>query len=169
LEQSVVHCQIHIHDHDVSHRRGDLPSAKDLSHSFGIGRLAFVEKEPQGVVHPAFSFLSRQMKNRQVVFDHAAGAMVREHVVGDPEPAGREHRITVAVLLERSGLADQPVDDVAVLDAMLASASESRQGVQLLGPVPDVECFGADVHIHLFTDQSAGQRIGVAADVNRAP
>jgi hypothetical protein len=58
---------------------------------------------------------------------------------------------------------------VAVLDAMLASASESRQGVELSGPVPDVESFGPDVNIHLFADQSAGQRVGVAADMDRAP
>lgn len=52
---------------------------------------------------------------------------------------------------------------------MLASASQSRQGVQLPGPVPDVERFGADVNVNLSADQSARQRIGVAADVDRAP
>jgi hypothetical protein len=52
---------------------------------------------------------------------------------------------------------------------MLASASESRKGVQLPGPVPDVERFGPDVNINPFADQSARQRIGVAADVDRAP
>jgi hypothetical protein len=109
------------------------------------------------------------VEDRQVVLDHAAGPPVLQDVVGHPEPAGREHRVTVAVLLERPGLADQPVDDVAVLDAMLSPAPESRQSVQLPGPVPDVEGFGTDVNIHLFADQAARQRIGVAADVDRAP
>jgi hypothetical protein len=58
---------------------------------------------------------------------------------------------------------------MAVLDAMLTSASESRQRVQLPGTVPDVKGFGTYVNINLFADQSAGQRIGVAADVDRAP
>ena len=143
--------------------------AEGFSHGFGIGRLALVEQEPQRLVNTAFSLPRRQEKDRQIVLDHAAGPQVQEHVVGHPEPASREHRIAVAVLLERSRLADQPVDDVAVLDAMLASASESRQAVQLSGTVPDVDGLGTDVNINLFTDQSTRQRIGVAADMDRTP
>jgi hypothetical protein len=52
---------------------------------------------------------------------------------------------------------------------MLAPASKSRQGVDLSGPMPDVEGFGPDMNIHLFTDQTTGQRVGVAADMDRAP
>jgi hypothetical protein len=169
FEKSVVHRQIHIHDHDVGHRRGSLTPAEGLGHGVGVGRPALVEQEPQRLVHAAFSFLRGQVEDRQVILDHAAGPPVLQQVVGHPEPAGGEHRVAVAVLLERPGLADQPVDDVAVLDAMLTSASESRQGVQLPGPVPDVEGFRPDVNIHLFADQSAGQRIRIAADVDRAP
>jgi hypothetical protein len=169
FEKPVIHRQIHIHDHDVGHRRGLVPLAEGLGHRFGVGRPAFVEQEPQRFVHAAFSFLRGQVEDRQVVFDRAAGPPVLQQVVGHSEPAGGEHRIAVAVLLERSGLADQPVDDMAVLDAMSASASESRQSVQLPGPMPDVEGFGPDVDINLFADQTARQRVGVAADVDRAP
>ena len=140
-----------------------------LGHGVGVGRLALVEQEPQRLVHAAFSLPRGQEEDRQVILDHADGPPVLQQVVGHPEPAGGEHRVAVAVLLECPGLADQPVDDVAVLDAMLTSASESRQGVQLPGPVPDVEGFRPDVNIHLFADQSAGQRIRIAADVDRAP
>jgi hypothetical protein len=146
-----------------------LPLAEGLGHRVDIGRLGPVEQEPQRLVHAAFSFPRGQEKDRQVILDHAARSLVLQHVVGHPEPAGGEHRIAVAVLLKRPGLADQPVDDVAVLDAMLTSASESRQSVQLPGPMPDVESFGPNVNIHLFADQSAGQRVGVAADMDRAP
>ena len=139
-----------------------------LGHRFGVRRLGSVEQEPQRLVHAAFSFPRRQQKDRQVVLDHAAGPPILQHVVGHPEPAGGEHRVAVAVLLERPGLADQPVDDVAVLDAMSAPTSEPRQGVQLPGPVPDVEGLGPDVDVDLLADQSAGQRVGVAADMDRA-
>jgi hypothetical protein len=140
-----------------------------LDHGVGVGRLALVEQEPQRLVHAAFSLLRGQEEDRQVVLDHAAGPPVLQQVVGHPESAGGEHRVAVAVLLERPGLADQPVDDVAVLDAMSAPTPEPRQGVQFPGPVPDVEGLGPDVDIDLFADQSAGQRVGVAADVDRAP
>jgi hypothetical protein len=139
-----------------------------LGHGVGVGRLALVDQEPQRLVHAALSLPRGQEEDRQVVLDHAAGPPVLQQVVGHPEPAGGEHRIAVAVLLERPGLAHQPVDDVAVLDAMLAPAPESRQGVQLPGPVPDLECFGPDMNIDPLADQTAGQRVGVAADVDRA-
>ncbi len=58
---------------------------------------------------------------------------------------------------------------MAVLDAVLPPAAEPRQGVDLPGPVPDVEGFGPDMNLDGFADQLAGQRAGVAADVGRAP
>ena len=119
--------------------------------------MAPVEQESQRLVHAAFSFLRGQEEDRQIVLDHAAGPPVFQEVVSHPEPAGGEHRVAVAVLLERPGLADQPVDDVAVIDVMLAPTSESRQGVELPGPVPDVEGFRSDVNIHLFADQTTRQ------------
>ncbi len=142
---------------------------EDLGHGFDIERAALVEQEPQRLVHAAFSRLGGQVEDRQVILDHAAGPPVFQQVVSHPEPAGGEHRIAIAVLLERSGLTHQPVDDVAVIDAMLAPASEPRQDVELPGPMPDVEGLGPDVDIHLLADQTAGQRIRVAANVDRAP
>jgi hypothetical protein len=109
------------------------------------------------------------VEDRQVVLDHAAGPPVFQEVVGHAEPTGREHRIAVAVLLEGPGLADQPVDDVAIVDPMPAPAPEPGKGVDLPGPVPDLEALGPDVDIDLLADQSAGQRVDVAADVDCAP
>ena len=143
--------------------------AESLGHRFGVGEPPRVEQEPQRLVHEAFSLTRGQEKNRQVVLDHAAGPLLLQQVVGHPKPAGRKHRVAVAVLLERPGLADQPVNDVAVLDAMLASASKPRQSLQPSGTVPDIKGLGPDVNINVFANQSARQRIGIAADVNRAP
>jgi len=142
---------------------------KDLGHRLDIGHATRVEEESQRIVDAAFSFPRGQVEDRQVVLDHAAGPPVLQGVVSHPEPTGREHRIAVAVLLERPGLADQPVDHVAVIDPMLASPPEPGQRVDLPGAVPDVEGLGPDVDIDLLADQSAGQRVGVAADVDRAP
>jgi hypothetical protein len=157
LEQPVVHRQIHVHDHDVGHRRGSLTLAEGLGHRVGVGRLALVEQEPQRLVHAAFSLLRGQVEDRQVILDHAAGPPVLQDVVSHPEPTGGEHRVAVAVLLERSRLAHQPVDDMAVLDAMLPSATKPRQGVDLAGAVPDLQGLDHDVNVHRLTDQSAGQ------------
>jgi len=96
LKEAVVHRQIHIHDQDVGHRRGSLTPMEGLGHCVGVGRLAVVEQEPQRLVHAAFSLLSGQEEDRQVVLDHAAGPPGLQQVVGHPEPAGGEHRIAVA-------------------------------------------------------------------------
>jgi len=152
LEEPVVHRQIHIHDHHVSHRRRALTPVENLGHRLGIGHPSRVEQEPQRIVNSAFSFLRGQVEDRQIVLDQATGPPVLQGVVGHPEPAGREHRIAVAVLLERPRLADQPVDHMAIIDPMLASPSEPGQCVDLPRPVPDVEGLGPDMNIYLFAD-----------------
>lgn len=169
LQEPVVHPQVHLHDQYLGHRRRPAALRKRRRDSLAVGRLPGVEQQSQGVVDPALSFLARQAEDLQVIPDGAAGPSVLQHVVGDPEPAGRKHRVAVAVFLERSGLAHQPVDDVTVLDAMLPPATKPRQGVDLAGAVPDLQGLGHDVNLHPLTDQSAGQRVDVAADVDRAP
>jgi hypothetical protein len=169
LEEPVVHRQVNVHNPHVGHRRRTAALSSRLRHRRLVGRPPGVEQEPQRLVDPALPLTRRQEEDRQVILDRAARPLVVQDVVGDPEPAGREHRVAVTVLLERAGLADQPVDDVAVLDAMLAPAPESRQDVDLAGAVPDLQRLGHDMNIHKLSDETAGQRIGVAADVDRAP
>jgi hypothetical protein len=90
-------------------------------------------------------------------------------VVRHPGPAGRGHRVAVAVSLERPRLAHQPVDHVAVLDPRLAPAPKPRQLVHPTGPVPDLQSFGPDVDLHPLADQPARHRVDVPADMDRAP
>jgi hypothetical protein len=168
-QEPVVRRQVNARDQHVGHRRRPPALAEDLRHRSAVGYSPGVEQQPQGLVDTGLPLAGRKEEDRQVLLDRAAGPPVLQHVVGDPEPAGREHRVAVAVLLERPRLAYQPVDDVAVLDAVLPPAAESRQGVDLAGAVPDLQGLGRDVNIHHFADQTAGQRVGVAADVNRAP
>jgi hypothetical protein len=157
LQEPVVHPQVHIHDQYLGHRRRPAALRKHRRDGPAVGRLPGVEQQPQGVVDPALPLLGRQAEDLQVLLDRVAGPSLLQHVVGDPEPAGRKHRVTVAVLLERSRLAYQPVDDVAVLDAMLPSATKPRQGVDLAGAVPDLQGLDHDVNVQQLTDQSAGQ------------
>jgi hypothetical protein len=169
LQEPVVHRQIHIHDQHVGHSSWSAVLREGLGDRLTVGGPPGVEQQPQGVVDPAFSLLGRPQENPQVFLDRAAGPPVGEHVVGHPEPTGREHCVAVAVLLERPGLAYQPVDDVAVLDAMLPSAPETRQGVDPVRPVPDFQGLGHDMNINPLSNETAGQRVGVAADMDRAP
>jgi hypothetical protein len=168
-QEPVVHRQVDVHDQHIGHRRRPAAMPECLRHGLAVGRPPGVEQEPQRLVDLALPLVGRLEEDGQVLLDRAAAPPVLQHVVGHPEPAGREHRVAVAVLLERPGLAHQPVDDVAVLDAVLPPAAEPGQGLDLAGPVPDVECLGPDVDVDQFADQSARHRVGVAADVDRAP
>jgi len=168
LQEPIVHRQVYVDDRHVGHRRQSSALAHQAGHRLTAQRFLTVEQEPQRVVDSALALPGREQEDLQVFFDRAAGPLVPEDVVRHAEPAGGEHRVAVAVLRERAGFADQPVDDVAVRDAMFASAAQPRQAVDLTGAVPDVEMVDPDVNVELFADQAAGQRIDVAADVDRA-
>jgi hypothetical protein len=55
-----------------------------------------------------------------------------------------------------------------VVDAMLAPATQTRQAFHLLLGVPDLDVVGVDAGLDPFADQTAGHRVGIAADVDRA-
>ncbi len=169
LQEPVVHRQVDIHNHHLGHRCRASALTQRLRHGRFVGRAPGVEQQPQDVVHSDLALARGEVQDGQIFLDRAAGPPVLQHVEGDPESAGRKHRVAVAVLLERSRLAYQPVDDVAVLDAVFLAATQPRQGVDLACAVPHFQCFGHDVNIHQLADQTAGQRICVAADVDRAP
>jgi hypothetical protein len=168
LQKLIVLGQVHIDDRHVGHRRQTLAVADDPLHGFDGQGLGPVEQEPQRVVDSGLALPRRELENPEIFLDRATGPLGLQEVVSHAESAGGEHRIAVAIALEGTGLTDQPVDDVAILDAVLASTSQPRQAVDLAGTVPDVEMVNPDVNIHLFSDQTTGQRVDVAADVDRA-
>jgi hypothetical protein len=169
LQELIVQGQVHIDDRYVGHRRQPTTLAYQAGHGLAAERFLPVEQEPQGFVDSALALPRREVEDLQVLLDRATGPLFFQDVVGRAEPAGGEHRVAVPVFLERARLAYQPVDDVAVIDAILAAPSEPRQAVDLPGAVPDVEMIDPDMHIDLFADQTTGQRVRVAADVDRAP
>jgi len=169
LQEPIVHRQIHINDRDLGHRRRPAALTHGRGHGGAAQRRIAVEHQPQRLVYPALTFLRRQQEDLQVLLDRPGGAVPLQSVVRHPKPAGGEQGIAVAILLERPRLAHQPVDHVAVLDPMLAPAPKPRQLIHPTGPVPDLQAFGPDVDLDPLADQPAGYRVGIPADVDRAP
>jgi hypothetical protein len=108
------------------------------------------------------------VQDLQILLDRTLRLLNQQPVVGQPEAARREQVVLVAVVGKGTRLAHQPVDDVPVLDAMLASATQTRQAFHLLLGVPHVEVVGVDADLDPFADQTAGYRVGVAADMDGA-
>lgn len=74
----------------------------------------------------------------------------------------------IAVVLERSRLAQQPVDHMPILDPVLAATTQTRQPLHTLLGVPHLDLFRPDPGLHPLPDQTARHRIHVARHMNRA-
>jgi hypothetical protein len=122
----------------------------------------------QGRLDAALALARRQMQDLQILLGRTLRLLRQQPVVGQPKAARREQVVAVAVVREGARLAHQPVDDVPVVDAMLAPAAQARQAFHLLLGVPDLDVVGVDAGLDPFADQTAGHRVGVAADVDRA-
>jgi hypothetical protein len=70
--------------------------------------------------------------------------------------------LTIAIVGESPRLTDQPVDDVPVLDVMLATPTQPRQPFLHLLGVPHFDVLGVQPGFHPLADQSARYRVDVA-------
>jgi len=169
LQEPIVHRQIHINNGHIGHRQRSAALTHGLGHGVAAQGLVAAEQEPQRLVHHGLALLRRQQEDLQVLLARPRGAVLSQDVVRHPEPAGGEHRVAVAVLLERPGLAHQPVDHVAVRDFVFAPAPKPWQHVHPTGPVPDLQLFGPNVDLDPLADQPARHRVDIPTDVDRAP
>jgi hypothetical protein len=110
----------------------------------------------------------RQVQDAQVFLGRPLRLLLHQPVVDQPEAAGREQVVPVAVVGERPRLAHQPVDDVPVVDAVLAPAAQAWQPLDPLLGIPDLDVVGVQAGLDPFADQPARHRVGVAADVDGA-
>jgi len=92
------------------------------------------------------------VQDLQILLGRTLRLLRQQPVIGQPEAARWEQVVAVAVVGEGARLAHQPVDDVPVLDAMLAAAAQTRQAFHLLLGVPNVEVVGMDADLDPFAD-----------------
>src|SRR5204863_838533 len=72
-------------------------------------------------------------------------------------------RLAVAIVDERAGLANQPVDDVTILDVVTPFAPQTRQGLHLLLGIPHFQGFGSEAYLHALANETPWHRVGVVA------
>lgn len=101
------------------------------------------------------------MQNPQVLLGRPRRLLHAQHVVGHAKVTAGKQFVPVAIIGERPRLADQPVDDVPVVDPLLATSAQTRHLVpQLLG-VPHLNHLGVQAGLHFLADQPAGHRVDV--------
>jgi hypothetical protein len=122
----------------------------------GIHWPARVEQASQRRLHTHLTLLRRQVQNPQVLLGRPLRPLLKEQVVSHAEAAAGEQVRSVTVVGERPRLAHQPVDDVPVLDAVLAPSPQSRQFLHPLLTVVDLDPLGVKSGLHSLADQPAG-------------
>jgi hypothetical protein len=70
--------------------------------------LAPRDGQTQRVLHRVLAIPGRQLQNLQVFADSLARTVIpAQPIVGDPKMTGRKHVLSILIVLERAGLANQ--------------------------------------------------------------
>lgn len=87
-------------------------------------------------LHPRIHRLSRQMQDAHVLEIRPPGRALEERVIAAPKSEGREQRRGIAVTPERPGLAQEEVDEIAVVDVIGALPAKPRVASDGLPLIP---------------------------------
>jgi hypothetical protein len=139
-----------------------------LPHGGRIHTAVFFQQFHQHRLDSRLALACRQVQNPQVLLVRPRGLLLAQHVVGHAEVAAGKQILTVAIVGERPGLADQPVDDVPIVDAMLATSTQAWQPFHQLLGVPHFDALGIQAGVHPFADQPAGHRVDVVLHLDDA-
>jgi len=137
-------------------------------HALGRQRRRAVEQTLQRRLDTGFVVPRRQVQHLHVLLGRTLRLLRHQHVVGQAEAAGRKQVATIAIVRERPRLTHQPVDHVPVVDAVLAATPQPRQRLDQALRVPHLQALGKQPRLDPLADQTAGHRVRVAFDVQRA-
>jgi len=90
-----------------------------------------------------------------------------EPVIGQAESRRRKQIVAVRVVRERARLADQRVDEVAIVHGVLVATHQPRQRVDVRVRIPDLNPVGEQPRLDPLADEPTVHRIGVALDVDQ--
>ena len=170
MQKGIELLQIRRFHGDLRRGRKFRTLLRQRDHRLRRQRVISGQQHPQGVVDRRFAVAGRAVQDRQVFFGLPAFVEpFPEAVVGQAEARGREEVVAVRVVRERPRLADQRIDDVAVVHRVLVPAHQARQRVGELIREPDFDPVGVEPGLHPLADQPAVHRIDAAVEVDQAP
>ena len=127
-----------------------------------------VEQLRQGVCHHCFALATGQVEKLHVLLVGSARLLAEQGIVGPPERRRRIEIFAIHIAGKGPRLADQPANDVAVVDAVLVLATQPLHALHQLLRVPDLDLFQADPHFHFLADQPRRHGVAIVLDANRA-
>jgi len=122
----------------------------------------------QNHLDPHLALTRRQVQDAQVLLGRTLRTLLDQSVIDETKAARRKQILTIAIVGKGPRLAYQPVDEVPVVDAVVAPATQTRQTFDLSLGIPDLDVVGVQTRLDPFADQPAGHRVGVASDVEGA-
>jgi hypothetical protein len=115
------------------------------------------------------TFVSRQLQNLYVHFvGHLLCVVFSQYVPCHPKRAGGKHFLAVSVVCEGARLANQRIDDVAIIDRRLVFSDQSRHDLDDMSLMSHRDLFGGHTHVDRLTNQPTGDRIRIGSHLNRA-
>jgi len=169
VQQRIEQLQVRRLDLDLCHD-GNLPSVFHGSFDGREGKIVTSRQcHTQGVLHGGLAFPGRQLQDLQVFTDGPlVGVLAAQGIVRHAKITAGEQVLPVHVVREGARLADQRVDDVPVIDGMLAGPAQPRHALHFPARVPHLHLLDANHHVHLLADQAAMHRVCVPLDLDRA-
>ncbi len=170
VQQGIEQAQVRRFDLDLRHG-GDLLRSLYGGLDGRKGKIFIAAQgRPQGILHGGLALAGRQLQDPQVLpRRRLLRVLAAQRIVGHAKMAGGEQVLAIDVVGKGAGLADQRVDDVPIVDGVLAGPRQPRHALDDDARVPHRHLLQADHDVHLPTDQAAGDRIRVPQDVDRAP
>jgi len=139
-----------------------------LGHRRHAQRPLLIQQTHQYGLHATLALAGGQLQDAQVLLGGPLRLLLQQHLVGQAETAAGEQVGPIAVIGKGSRLADQPVDDVPILDLVLALAPQARQLFHLPLGVPNLDPLGIQAGLHPLTDEPAGHRVDIAGHMDGA-
>jgi hypothetical protein len=139
-----------------------------LGHCRHAQRPLLVQQTHEYRLHTTLGLAGRQLQDAQVLLGGPLRLLLPQHIVGQAEATAGKQVGPVAIIGKGSGLADQPVDDVPILDLVFAPAPQAGQLLHLPLGVPDLDPLGIQAGFHPLADEPARHRVDVARHMNGA-
>ena len=109
-----------------------------LGHPGYAQRLLLGQQTHQHGLDTTLGLMGRQVQDAQVFLGSPLRVLLHEPIIGQAEAAGGKQVRLITVIVKRSWLADQPIDNMPILDLVFAFAPQPRQLVHLLLGIPDL-------------------------------
>src|SRR6266545_4843305 len=162
-QQLVIQRQIH-------HRRRQFRQYRartrmnECAHSLLGGGRARLQKQRERSFNLRLATTRRQVENPHIVMVSPQGMAAAQDVVGLAKQQRGEERVVIAVLGKGARLADQRVDQVAILNVLLMLPTHPRQRLQQSGAQIEFEHVRPHADRERVSNQARRNRVGIAQD-----